>query len=393
MSRIEGRAAAVGVGYSEIERVSQRSLGALTLEAVQRAVADAGLSVEDIDGLATYPEIPVFGNPHTDGVDVVSARYMIRMLGLGGKLRWHTQTDSLIPNTFIEAVNAVAAGASDCAVVFRAMHNPGGRYNAYTSDLAQGRHQFTAPYGSHRGYQYYGNSFQRYMHLYGATREHMAALVINNRRNAALNPYAYFRDTPLTKDDYLNARMLADPVCLLDCDIPVDGAAAIVLVSRERAKSLGKPAAYVAGYGQFSSPPASMGPPMEQLAEGAGAVADHMWEASGLGPKDVRLVHYYDGYSYFVYFWLEACGFCPPGEAFRFIQDGRIALEGELPVNTFGGQLGEGRLHGMGHLAEAVRQTAGTAGERQVPGADATIAAVGPLDGGSAAIAFTREPV
>ncbi|MEE9285845.1 MAG: thiolase family protein [Dehalococcoidia bacterium] len=393
MSRLKDKVAAIGVGYSAIERASSRSLGALTLEAVQRAVADAGLTVQDIDGLATFPEIPVFGNPHADGVDVVSVGYMVRLLGLGGKLRWHTHTDSLVPNTFIETANAVAAGVCDYAVIFRAMHNPGGRYNAYTSNLATGRHQFTAPYGSHRGYQYYGFSYQRYLHRYGATREHMATLILNNRANAHLNPNAYFRDAPLTKADYMNARMLADPVCLLDCDIPVDGAAAIVLTSGERARALPNPPAYVAGYGQFSSPGASMGPPLEHLMEGARALADRMWEASGLAPSDVRLAQFYDGYSFFVYFWLEACGFCQEGEAFQFIQDGRIELGGELPVNTFGGQLGEGRLHGMGHLAEAVLQTSGRAGQRQVTDAHATIAAVGPLNGGSAAIAFTRQPV
>ena len=393
MSRLKDKVAAVGVGYSALERRSSRSLGALTLEAVHNAIADAGLGIGDIDGLATYPEIPVFGNPHADGVDVVSVGYLVSMLGLEGKLRWHTHTDSLVPNTFIETANAVAAGACDYAVIFRAMHNPGGRYNAYTSNLAEGRHQFTAPYGSHRGYQFYGSSYQRYMQLHGATREHMAALILNNRANASLNPNAYFRDVPLTVDDYLNARMIADPVSLLDCDIPVDGAAAIVLTSGERARDLAVAPAYVAGYGQFSSPSLSMGPPLEHMLEGSKALADRMWEASGLTPHDVGVAQFYDGYSFFVYYWLEACGFCKEGEAFEFIQDGRIALQGELAVNTFGGQLGEGRLHGMGHLAEAVLQTAGRAGERQASAADAAIAAVGPADRGSAAIAFTRAPL
>ena len=362
------------------------------MEAIQNAVADAGLTIADIDGLATFPEIPVFGNPQVDGVDVVSVPHMVRLLGLQGKLRWHTHTDSLVPNTFIETANAVAAGACDYAVIFRSMHNPGGRYNAFTSDTASGRNQFTAPYGWHRGYQYYGSAYQRYLHQHGATREHMATLILNNRRNAALNPKAYFRDVPLTKEDYLNARMLADPVCLLDCDIPIDGAAAIVLTSGERAKASGRPAAYVAGYGQYSDYHIAVGTPLEHLMEGASNVAKHMWANAGLEPKDASVLQAYDGYSFFVYWWLEACGFCKPGEAFEFIQDGRIELGGELPVNTFGGQLGEGRMHGMGHLAEAVRQAAGTAGERQVPDCHVSIAAVGPMNSGSAAILLTRDP-
>jgi acetyl-CoA acetyltransferase len=273
------------------------------------------------------------------------------------------------------------------------MHNPGGRYNAYTSPRARGMDQYTVPYGVHRGYQTFGASYRRYLDVYGARREDLATLIVNNRVNAALNENAYFRNSPLTREDYLSARMLADPVCLLDCDIPVDGGAAIVLTSAERARELPNRAAYVAGYGQWSASGRALGPPLEYLMANGRSVARNMWECSGLGPRDVQVAQCYDGYSFFVYWWLEACGFCAEGEAFSFIQDGRIARGGALPVNTFGGQLGEGRLHGMGHLCEAIRQAAGRAGARQIPNARVSIAAVGPLSAGSAGIVFTSEPV
>jgi len=400
MPKLRETVAVVGVGSSEFERRSDRPLSLHTLDAIRNALADAGLSVDDVDGLATYPEIPVFGSPMVDGVDVVSVSLTARLLGRAKDLRWHTENHSLIPNTFIEAANAVAAGACDCAVVFRAMHNPGGRYNAFTSDRAMGLRQFTAPYGVHRGYQYYGAAYRRYMHKYGATREHMATLIVNNRERARDNPRAYFRDKPLTREDYLDARMLADPVSLLDCDLPVDGALALVLVRGDRAADLPSTPAFFGGYGQYAggagnmlSRENSLGPPLEHLQEGSKAIADQMWRDTGISPGDVDVAQLYDGYSFFVYWWLEACGFCGEGEAFEYIQDARIEPGGELPLNTFGGQLAEGRLHGMGHIAEAVLQAAGKAGPRQVDNVSVSLAAVGPLNDGSATLLFTREPL
>jgi acetyl-CoA acetyltransferase len=400
-NRLGGKVAVVGVGYSELPRRTTRSAASLTLDAIRAALDDAGLTMDDVDGMATYPEIPVFGNPHVDGVDVVSVHYVSRLLGLTDRLRWHVQTDSLVPNTFIEGVHAVAAGACDVCVVFRTMHNPStpGTYNAFTADRAPGNSQFTAPYGVHRGYQYFGSAYRRYMWKYGATREQMATLIVNNRVQAARNPVAYFRDQPLTVDDYLGARMIAEPVCLLDCDLPVDGAVALVLVNAERAHDgPGAPAwvagssQYVGAAGGFVGKQLTLGPPLEHIQEGAAPMGTILWETTGRRASDVKVAEMYDGYSFFVYWWLEALGLCGKGEAASFIQDGRIAQTGALPLNTFGGQLGEGRLHGIGHIAEAARQAAGRAGDRQVADADVVLAGVGPLVDGSAAILFTREP-
>lgn len=391
---VRNKVAVVGVGYSDIERRSQRTVGALTRDALNAAMADAGITAKDVDGLATYPEIPVFGNPQQDGIDMVSCSLAARMLGLGPRLRWFSDAHPLIPMAFVEAVNAVAAGACNYAIVFRAMHNPdkGGGYNAFTHDFATGGKAWTAPFGVHRGYQFYGQSYRRYMDLYGAKPEHMATLIMNNRVNASLNDKAYFRNQLLTKDDYVNARLLTDAVRLLDCDIPVDGAAAMVLTTADRAKHHAHPA-YVAGYGMYPWEPRTLGPAFEELWDCAKATSDMAWESSGLSPKDVGSIQLYDGYSYFVYWWLEALGFCKKGEAWQFIQDGRIALNGSAPVNTFGGQLAEGRMHGIGHFAEAARQAMGTAGKRQVAGGKAALAGVGPGGLGSAAFLFTPQPV
>ena len=197
----------------------------------------------------------------------------------------------------------------------------------------------------------------------------------------------------MTRDDYMNSRMIADPLCLFDCDIPVEGAAAIVLTTAERAKDLPNPPAYVAGYGQnTSNMPNLMVYPLLDYMETGGSIADRVWERSGMAPSDVDVALLYDGFSPSVYYWLESAGFCGKGEAHQFIQDGRIERTGQLPVNTHGGALSEGRLHSIGHLAEGVYQVTGRAGERQVPGCrTAYVTAGSPMLRGSGML-LTAEP-
>jgi acetyl-CoA acetyltransferase len=236
-------------------------------------------------------------------------------------------------------------------------------------------------------------AWQRYMHLYGATREHLGTFVTNSRRNANLNPRAYFYTTPMSSGDYLSARKIAEPLCLFDCDIPVEGCVALVLTTAERARDLRNSPAYVAGYGQNTSSRRTLFHySQDDYMECGGSLAKKLWASSGLGPQDMSAAQLYDGFSPSTIYWLEAAGFCPQGEAYAFIQDGRIALEGELPVNTFGGSLSEGRLHGMGHIAEAVLQVTNRADKRLVPNAHASCAIDGsPMLRGSGLV-VTKEP-
>jgi acetyl-CoA acetyltransferase len=237
-------------------------------------------------------------------------------------------------------------------------------------------------------------AYQRYLHLSGGRRESMATLAVNQRRNANLNERAWFRDTPLSEEDYLNSRFIAEPLCLFDCDIPIEGCAAFVLTSAERARDLKNPPAYIAACAQNTAAGrrANISYILDDYMACGATLAGQLWRDSGLGPEDMRAAQLYDGFSPSTYYWLEAAGFCPQGEAHSFIQGGRIAIEGELPVNTFGGSLSEGRLHGMGHLAEAALQVTGRAGQRQVPGCDTCCAIDGsPLLRGSG-IVFTSEP-
>jgi acetyl-CoA acetyltransferase len=389
-----GRTAVVGVGFSELGRNVATPLGRLAIDACNAAIEDAGLRPTDIDGLATYPDQPFLGAGNREGEDLVPVQYLMNHLDLAPDIRWYAQVSAgLVASAVIEAVNALLAGACEYVLVWRAMHQPKGTYNAWRSNVALGDTQFTAPYGFTAPFQVHAVGYRRYLERFGANREDMATLAVQQREYANLNDKAYFHDQPLTREDYLGARIISDPLCLFDCDIPVEGCAALVLTTAERARDCRQPPAYIAGYGQHTARRLTLPVYMldDYMATG-GSTTAKMWERSGLGPSEVDAAMLYDGFSPSVYYWLEAAGLCPEGEAARFIQDGRIALDGELPVNTFGGSLSEGRLHGMGHLAEAVAQVTGRAGPRQVADCEVAIVTDGsPLLRG-AGLVFTQEP-
>ena len=389
-----GKTAVTGIGFSKLTRTHERSLGRLAIDACRAAIADAGLAPRDIDGLATHPDQPFRGAGNRPGEDLVPAAFLIDHLDLAPEISWYAQVSAgLIPSAIIEAVNALLAGACTHALVWRAMHRPAGTYGAWREPVATGDSQFSAPYGYTSPFQLHAVAYRRYLHRFGASREEMATLVTNSRANAQLNDAAFFNGTPMTADDYLEARMISEPICLFDCDIPVEGCAAIVLTTAERARDLPQRPAYIAGYGQHTaSRPTYINYMLDDYMACGASTAGKLWSRSGLGPEDVDVAELYDGFSPSTWYWLEAAGFCPEGEAHSFVQDGRIALGGELPVNTFGGSLSEGRLHGMGHIAEAARQVSGRAGPRQVEGAAVAVALDGSplLRGGG--LLFTREP-
>ncbi|HZP45181.1 MAG TPA: hypothetical protein VFB15_05985 [Candidatus Binataceae bacterium] len=392
-----GKTAIVGIGYSEITRRAQKPLGLLALDACRAAIADAGLSPQQIDGLATYPESPFAGAGNRDGRDVVSVMYLVNHLALAPDIRWYAQIETgMIASPMIEAVHAIIAGAADYVLVWRALHRPTGAPPGARSagpPRAVGEAQFTAPYGCTSIIQWHALAWQRYMHLYGATREALAALALNSRRNANLNPRAFFYATPMTRDDYFGARWIAEPLCLYDCDVPVDGCVAMIVTSAERARDLRNPPAYVAGYGQNTAPRrALLHYALDDYMACGGSLAQKLWASAGLGPQDMDAAQLYDGFNPSTLYWLEAAGFCGRGEGADFVQGGRIALEGDLPLNTFGGSLSEGRMHGMGHIAEAVRQVTDRAEQRQIAGAAAVCAIDGsPMLRGSGLV-LTRDP-
>jgi acetyl-CoA acetyltransferase len=222
----------------------------------------------------------------------------------------------------------------------------------------------------------------RHFHEFGTSREDLASVALTFRAHAGLNPTAVYRE-PLTREQYFAARMISSPLCLFDCDVPIDGSTAFVVSSVDCAADLRTPAVAVAGLGWA----AGRRRPWAQLPDLYGATmpaAKQMWQRSGLAPDDVQVVGLYDGFSIIPLLWLEALGFCGLGESGQFIDGGRaLTLHGRLPANTNGGQLSGGRLHGYGFIHEAVLQLRGQAEGRQVDGAEVAVVTngIGPAAG------------
>ena len=235
---------------------------------------------------------------------------------------------------------------------------------------AAGPVQWTAPQGFFGPLAMIALPYNEYLQRYDARRESMATVLVEARKNGARIPWSYWHERPLHAEEYLDAPMIADPICRYDCDIPVDGVAAFVLTSADRAKDLPHPPVYVAGY--------ASGHPTVQTSDDALAARRHhehrprdrpplVGAHAGVGPDDVDLPQVYDGFSPFVYFWLEALGYCPEGQAHEFVQDGGIDSDapGGLPVLSGGGALGNGRMHGIPQMLECYLQLSRRAGERQ----------------------------
>jgi acetyl-CoA acetyltransferase len=221
-------------------------------------------------------------------------------------------------------------------------------------------------------------AYNEYLQRYGADREAMAAVLVEARKNGARIPWSYWHERPLSAEEYLAAPTINDPICRYDCDMPVDGVAAFVLTRAERAADLPHRPVYVSGYamGQPTRRRLPLHWPLDDIMTTGAETARRLWSHAGLGPDEVDLPQVYDGFSPFVWFWLEVLGYCPAGEAHRFVQEGRIDSDrpGALPVLSGGGALGNGRMHGIPQMLECYLQLSGRAGERQREGATTALA-------------------
>jgi acetyl-CoA acetyltransferase len=226
--------------------------------------------------------------------------------------------------------------------------------------------QWTLPYGIPSAVNWIAMMARRHFHEFGTTREQLGAIAVNGRRNASVNPKAIYRD-PMTIDDYLGVRMISDPLCLYDCDVPSDGSTAFVVSRADVAADLPQPAARIEAVGTAIHGRPSWDQWDDLTTMALRDASTMLWANTSLTPGDVDVAELYDGSSFIALCWLEALGFCGKGEGGAFIEGGsRIAREGDIPLNTNGGQLSSGRLHGYGFLHEAVVQLRGGAGERQV---------------------------
>ncbi|WP_395390859.1 thiolase family protein [Novosphingobium sp. BL-8A] len=366
----EKQVCVTGAAQSEVARPSSRSALQLTADACLAAIADAGLSPREIDGIATYPPKSAEGG----GIAPVSTSEAAAVLGINP--RWILASGEGFSHMapIFNAVTAIACGLARHVVVFRTVAQASARAQARASTLMSGRgarvegtNAWTVPFNALSPINMFALYAQAYFDKYGATEAQLGALAVNARRHAAHNPAAIYK-APLTLDDYLQSRVISSPLRLYDCDAHVDGATAIVLSHKDAAKDLRNPPLHIEAMGMavgglwagrhegdFTSLPA------------ARRAGEMLWSRTSLRPTDLDCAQIYDGFSIHTWLWMEALGLVPQGEACRFAEGGtRIAMDGELPLNTGGGQLSAGRLHGYGHIHEACVQLWHRGGSRQV---------------------------
>lgn len=357
----EKRAIISGLGISTIGRRTGIDGLELTLDSCRQAIADAGLRPEQIDGLTSLGDIP--------------PRRAAAALGIEASYTGGGYPDGGLLSPVMSACLAVAEGRARHALVYRTVQMMGG-------DMVSGGEGGEAMADLARvmvdaGELVAANAFsaanwlalhcRRHMELYGTTKEHLGWLAINSRRNAGLNPRAVYRQ-PMTMEDYLGARPISSPFGLYDCDVPVDGSIAVVVSHADYATDLPGPAVRVEALGGSPGTGGWFHRPDYPKMASVDAAAQ-MWARTDLEPTDLDLAELYDGFTFLTLAWLEALGVCGEGEGGPYLEGAsRIALDGELPLNTYGGQLSAGRMHGYWVLHEACLQLRGQAGDRQVPG-------------------------
>ena len=372
------KAAIVGIGATEFSKNSGRSEMRLAVEAVQAALADAGLTPADVDGLTTYS---METNPEV---------MLANTLGIGD-LTFFSRTHyggGAPAATVLQAAMAVTSGIADVVVCYRAFNERSGlRFGsgvlsdtvAPTAEMT--RYSWVSPFGLRTPASWIALFAQRYLHVYGATTEAFGHVAVAARKHAATNPAAHFYGRPITLADHQASRWISEPLRLLDCCQETDGGQALVVTTVERARDLAQRPAIIAAVAQGAGARQEMmtsyyRDDLTDVPE-TRVVGDQLWRSSGLGPADMDLAILYDHFSPFVLYQLEALGFCAKGEAKDYVKDGALEIGGRLPVNTHGGQLGEAYLHGMNGIAEAVRQMRGTA-VNQVKDAARVIVTGGP---------------
>ena len=357
-----------GVGQSEVGVRLPRHPLLLTVDAVKEALDDAGLTLDQIDGVFSFPGKAqgylAFSPVGTDD--------LIEVLGIKSKWQMGAMEQPAQLSAIGMAAMAVKEGLCRHVICFRTVYEAGGMANPAEYMPAQknaevtGSSQWTAPFWATSAACWTAQYAARHVHKYGMTREQLGQIAINGSKNAMLNPRARaITKEELTLDKYMSARMISTPLCLYDCDRFSDASTVIIVSAGDALDEVkGEPvriAAMAGSVDRYSWDQVEWPAAYETGAD--------LWKNTDYKPGDVDTVQFYDGFAFLPITWLEGLGFCERGEGGKFIEGGtRIARDGELPLNTAGGQLGAGRLHGFGFAHEAATQLRGNAGERQIPG-------------------------
>ena len=365
---LKNKVAIVGVGESEIGRVPHMTGLGLNAQAAKRALDDAGLKVSDIDGVLTAYS---FTEPY-----FMLGSVICEYLGLKPRFNASMIVGGASPAVMLKhAAEAIAAGQAETILVCAGENRATGltRDAAVAALMAVGHPYFEQPYGSSIP-GCYAMVAQRHMHVYGTTREHLANVAVQTREHALLHPNAHMK-APITVDQVLSAKPIADPLGMLDCCIISDAGGAFIVTSAERARDLRSRPVYLQGIGEYHTHEHLMCAPSltEFGATESGRIA---YEMAGLGPRDVDVAELYDCFTIVPIIELEELGFCAPGEGAAFFADGHARIGGKLPVNTHGGMLSHahaGAAGGLFGIVEAVRQLRGGLGPRQVQGAEVAL--------------------
>ncbi len=355
---IRNKTAIVGIGQTEFSKDSGRSTLHMALEAILEALEDAGLKPSDIDGV-----VKMAANDDVLEID------LLRSLGLRN-LRFFAE----IPHgggaacgTIACAAAAITSGMADVVVTFRSLNERSERRFGLSSmgGGLGGWMQYYLPHGLVTPAQWVAIFAQRYLYEYGYSTEEFGRVAVLCRKHAATNPHAMMYGRPITLDEHQASRWISEPLRLLDCTLDTDGACAAIVVSAEKAKTLELAPVYVAAAAQGTGSRTEMMTSYQRHTlvrlEEAEAVAGELYRSAEMTPADVRMVQIYDHFTPLVLMALEAYGFAKPGKAPELLREGKLELDGAMPMNTHGGHLGEGYLHGFGHIVEAVRQLRGTA--------------------------------
>jgi acetyl-CoA acetyltransferase len=366
MPSYNGRITIVGVAESDYGRVPHMTEMQLHAQALQRALDDSGLRKEDIDG--------VFCSSHTLGMPTVMLCEYLQLFPR------NSDSTSIGGSSFEahlnHAVAAIRAGKCEVALITYASTQLSSRGRM----LGTGARPTTVPEASYEAP--YGNTLvgayamaaRRHMYQYGTTSEQLAEIAVVTRRHAALNPLAMYRD-PITVQDVLTSRMIADPLHLLDCCVVSDGGGAVLVTTEERARDLKQAPIFVLGSSE-SHTHAHISQMPDLTVTAAAMTAPRAFAEAGIRPDEVDMAMIYDSFTITVLLLLEDLGFCQKGEGGAFVQGGRIALGGQLPINTDGGGLSSNHpgMRGIFLIIEATRQLRGQCGPRQVEGAKLAVA-------------------
>jgi acetyl-CoA acetyltransferase len=377
VSNFVGTTAVAGIGATEFSKASGRSELQLACEATVLALEDAGIEPAEVDGMVTFTADT---NPEIE---------IARLTGIGD-LKFFSRIHhggGAACGTIQQAAMAVAEGIADVVVVYRAFNERSGhRFGTGVQDRPAAANaeaasfSWLAPFGLLTPAQWVAMFGRRYMHETGATSEDFGRVSVADRHHAATNPKAFFYEQPITLEDHQNSRWIVEPLHLLDCCQESDGAQALVVTSLERARDLKQPPAVIVGAAQGSGDDQHMmtsyyRESITGIPE-MGLVAKQLYEQAGIGPDEIQTAVLYDHFTPFVLCQLEEFGFCGFGEAKDFLRDGHLEMDGRLPTNTHGGQLGEAYIHGTNGIAEGVRQVRGTS-VNQVSGVENVLVTAG----------------